>query len=635
MALLVSSPLYSQSIIEPLSAPAKSDFPGVYESFEKIIQFDQVRYSTKLKEISNNKKNLSDIKDVNTTDIDPDFMNSIILNSNSGYLKIASRDRCSFYNSLLADLLKTNEGKIENLFIQYQDKSEQNITAIIPKKDFLEKIIFTACPKTKETIAMFQVKSIEATIKQTNFSIPSSREGCETTYLKWIEDEKTPYWCQIHDLFEEVASGDLASEGGDFKQKKLSQNKFSIAKILKSKMTDGQQEFLRNFCTNADSPKLFCEEFFTTNFFAKIVEGSKPDIYIKDICGQALGKENWSPLVLRECVQYLRKNQEACFWGSYDKSGLSPRPRCDHLSTALNFSSLLADYDDCPRFSDQHALTSFARIIKHVEKPKLAEFEGKCSALSAGIFYDFNKKYNNEDIWKAAVCYQDRVENKEKCLPMFFGGYAKKDYSITNALKEVLVKTRGAGRDIECKIISDQIFNPKLLEYKYGCFIVTSDNNCGIGQCDHKIFFNEKELKDIKFSFGLPFEYFATNLMNEKYSQNYVLQKDAKQKTKIINTVTAIKNFFRDSPQGIIQGIGCSEDLLPGFFKKYALNQCTPLAFIVDGIVTDGDRVSLVTRTGADNIHAPRLISWSSIFSATRTYQFHHPVRQWTLYGIY
>jgi hypothetical protein len=59
------------------------------------------------------------------------------------------------------------------------------------------------------------------------------------------------------------------------------------------------------------------------------------------------------------------------------------------------------------------------------------------------------------------------------------------------------------------------------------------------------------------------------------------------------------------------------------------------LAFIVDGIVTDGDRVSLVTRTGADNIHAPRLISWSSIFSATRTYQFHHPVRQWTLYGIY
>lgn len=635
MALLVSFPLHSQSIIEPLNAPAKTDFPGVYESFEKVIQFDEIRYSAKLKEIISNKKTLSEIKDINTVDIDPDFMNSIILNSNSGYLKIASRDRCTFYSSLLADLLKTKEGKIENLFIQYQDKADQNITALMSKKDFLEKVIFASCPKTKETIDMFQVKVIGSTISKTDFVIPSNKEGCEATYLKWLEDPKTPFWCQIHDLFAEVESGELSSANLSFKDKRVVENKISIAKILKTKMSDSQQEFLRNFCTNADSQKLFCEEFFTTNFFAKVVEGTKSDLYIKDICSQALNKSNWSPVVIRECAQVLRKNQEACFWGSYEKSGLSPRPRCDHLSTALNFSSLIADFDDCPRFSDQQTLTSFARIIRHIERRPLAPVTGNCSAQSAGIFFEFNKKYSNEDIWKASVCYDDRVNYKETCLPMFFGIYDNKEYSITNALKEVLVKTRGAGRDIDCKIISDQVFNPKLLEFKYGCFIVTSDSNCGIGQCEHKIFFNEKELKDIKFQFGLPFEYFATNLMNEKYSQHYVLQKDAKQKTKAINTVTALKTFFKQNPKGIIQGVGCSEDLLPGFFKKYAFNQCTPLAFIVDGIVADGDRISLVTRSGADNIHAPRLISWSSVFSAVKTYQFHHPVRQWTFYGIY
>jgi hypothetical protein len=634
VAILWPLPVFTQSIVDPLTIPQSTKYPGIYESFEKIIQFDDLRFESKLKQITDSKRSLKDIKDIKSIDIDPDYMNSIMLNSKSSYLKIAGKDKCSFYNTIHADLLRTKQGKIEQIFIQYQDKNNQNQTALLPKKDFLEKVIFETCPKTKETIDKFQIKTIDNTIRQTDFNIPSSKEGCETLYLKWLEDPKTPYWCQIHELIDEVTSGTAQSEG-DFKQRRASEARTSVAKIIKSKLRDTQQDFLRNFCTNADNQQLFCSEFFSTNFFAKIIEGAKPDLYIKDICQQQLAKSNWSGAVVRECVQLLNKTPEACQWGSIEKSGLSPRPRCDHLSTALNFSSLLVDYEDCPRYSDQQGLTSFARLIKHFENPTLKEFQGFCSAVSAGIFYGFNKKYNNEDIWQSSVCYFDRVEEKEKCLPTFFGVYGDLEISITNTVKEVLFRTRGAGRDTQCKLVLNKDFNPNLLEYKFGCFVVINENNCGIGQCDHRIFFNEKELKDIKFKPMLPFEYFATNLTNEKYSQNYVIQKDAKKKSKVINSVTGLKQFFKDHPTGLVHGIGCAEDLLPGFFKKYNFNQCSPLPFIVDGMISNGDRISLITRTGADNIHAPRLVSWSSIFSATKTYQFHHPVRQWTLYGLY
>jgi hypothetical protein len=633
--LLVPLLSFSQSIIDPLDTPDKTTYPGVYQSFEKIIEFDEKRFNAKEEKLVGANTTITEIKDIETVDIDPDFLNSIILNSKSGYLKIASKDRCSFYDSLLADLLRTKEGKIERVFIQYQDKSEQNISAIIAKKDFLEKVIFKACPKSKEVIDMFQIKAIDKTIGQTNFEIPTNVEQCNNTYYKWLEDPKTPYWCQIHELLEDASNGTLQKMTTDSKQRKINSNKLAVSKILKKKMSDTQQEFLRNFCTNADNPKLFCSEFFSTSFFAKVVEGSKPHIYIKDICQTALNKDVWSPPVMRECARLLRANQNACLFGSIEKSGISPRPRCDHLSKALNFSSLLSDYDDCPRHSDQQAVTNMARVIKHIENTPNKPFSGFCSAISAGTFFEFNKKYGNEDIWKSQICYMDRVEDKEKCLPLFFGEYNNLEINVTNAVKEVLFRTRGASKDTKCEIVLSKEFNPNLLQYRFGCYIVVEENNCGLGNCGYRVFFNEKELKDLKFQHGLPIEYFATNLVNEKYSQTYILQKDAKKKTKAISTLTALSEFFKQAPKGIIHGVGCSEDLMPGFFKKYAMNQCTPLPFIVDGIIQEGDRVVLVTRTAADNIHAPRLVSWSNIYSAVKSYQVHHPVNQWTFYAIY
>ncbi len=634
MVLLAPSLLFAQSIPTPLQVPETSKYPGVYESFEKIISFDEQRFDTKDKALAKAPQTIADIKDVELVDLDPDFMNSLILNSPSGYLKLASKDRCAFYNTLIADLLKTKEGKVERVFVQYQNKQGQNITAVVPKQDFLNKAVLQACPKAAEMIAKFQIKVMDQTINETSFEIPNNIEQCDLTYLNWVNDSKTPYWCQIHELLVET-SQPQSVPAADFRQKKIEDSRYAIGKILRGKLSDVQQDFLRNFCTNADNSKTFCSEFFATNYFSKVVEKAKPDIYLQDICQQTLGKTVWSPAVLKECARKLRAEQDACFWGTHEKSGLSPRPRCDHLSLALSYSSLNADYNDCPRYSDQMGVTNMARVLRHIEKQPTVPMTGFCSVISAGTVFEFNKKYDNEEIWKASMCYQDRVDDVEKCLPVFFGDYATSTASLTTVVNEILFRTKGAGRDTKCTIVKKSDWNPTLLEYRYGCQIVVDEDNCGMGRCSYKIVFNEKELKGLKVKEGLPLDYFPTDLTNERYSLTYILQKDAQKKMKIINTLPGMKEFFKTTPKGILHGIGCAEDLQPGFFKKVAFNQCSPLPFIIDGIISEGDKAALITRSAADNIHAPRLVSWSTIYSAVKTYQYHHPVKQWTLYAIY
>lgn len=633
VTLTAATSSFSQTA--PLEAPTSLRYPGVYESFEKMIQFDETRFETKSAELAAANKTLGEIKDINAIDVDPDFMNSLILNSPAGYLRLAGRDRCAFYDTLITDLLKTKDGKVSRVFIQYQDQDGQNISAIVSKKDFLEKVVYQSCPKTKEIIAKFQIKVIDQTIKATNFDVPNNREQCEFVFNTWSDDPHTPYWCQIHELIAETDRWAKTPSLRDPAQKKEQDTRVAIARILKTKLSDNQRDFVQNFCSHANNSKLFCDEFFSTNFFSKVLDGTKPDIYVKDICQTSLGKTAWSPAVLKECVRKLKDEQDACFYGAFETTGLSPRPRCDHLSLALNYSALEATYDDCPRYSDQQAVTNVSRIIRHLDRPPVLPTQGFCSAVSAGTVFEFNRRFGNEDQWQAAVCYFDRVDEKERCLPVFYGDYGASAASLTSVVAEVLYRTKGAGKDTKCKIIRQSEWNPALLEYRYGCQILVDENNCGMGQCAHKVMLNEKEIKGLKVREGLALDYFPTNLTNEKYSQTYVLQKDAQKKMLAVTTLTGLQSFFKQHTTGILHGVGCAEDLLPSFFRKHSLNQCSPLPFIVDGMIADGDRIVLVTRSAADSLHAPRLISWSLVFSAVKTYQFHNPIRQWTLHGIY
>lgn len=613
----------------PLETPQETRYPGSFESFEKLIQFDEQRFDAKTRIVGNHSVGSQQLKDPSKLDIDPDFMNSLILNSPSGYLRLAAKDRCAFYDVLLADLLRTKEGPVKRILVQYQAENGEMISASMNKKDFLEKVVLTKCARVRDTVALFQVKTIPQAIKATKFEMPRGREQCDAIHAAWLDDPKSPYWCQINDIISDYEDAERSG--------KKSSDKSALAKVLRGKLTDNQRDYIHNFCRNADNPKLFCDEFFATNFFSKVVEQLQPEILIKDVCQEALGKEGWSPALLRACVAHFRDNQDSCLWGKTATSGLSPRTRCDHLSLALNHSSLFAAYDDCPRNSDNTGVTNFARLLSHLEPGQAPPVttSGFCSATSATTVYGFLKAQDQEELWTARMCYEDKIEGKEKCLPFHYGDSPSSPISVSKVLGEILYRTKGLPREVQCKTVMASDFKPDLLEFRYGCFLVVNPDDCGISRCSHKVFVNEREVKGLKPTTPLLLDYFPTSVERENGALTVLLYRGAKHKTRNIPSLPSMEAFFKDHPKGLIHGMGCAEDLLPGFFRKNALAQCSPLPFIVDGIIRDGDRVTLVTRTAADNLHAPRLIGWGTVFSAVRSHQVHSNLKTWGLNAVY
>lgn len=627
MALVVIplSPL-AQSV--PLENAAATSFPGALQSMRSLLEFDSKRMEAKSGLVAGRNVTARDIEADSKIDLDPDFLNSIILHTPSSYMALAGQNKCAFYSALLADLLKTRAGKLSTLTIQYQKKDGTRVSALMEKRDFIDYVVYPSCPDMRQTVALFQIKTIDSAIKSSSFTPPTGRAQCELSFNSWVQDPKSPFWCQIDEVIK---------TGFKMERKTIAEDKNTLAltRLLRQKLGPERLEYLSNFCANADSQQVFCANAFSTSFFSRISDKSRTDSYIKDICQEYLGKNIWSAAVIQECIATLKTTPDACLWGTMGTSGLSPRPTCDQLSLALNNSTLWADYDDCPRYSDNQAVTNVARLLLNIDRPVISSTNNPCSAVSAATVLEFNRKFDNETMWSAGVCYFDKIEQKEKCLPAFYGDYGATPGSIGRVMGEVVTRTKGADRDTVCKLVSATNWNPQLLEYKYGCYVVYDPDNCGIASCNSKVFYNEAEIKGITIKSQLAFDYFPTSLAGEKFSQTYIIQRDAQKKTRSLQTLPAVLSFFKDNPKGVLHGIGCAEDLLPGFFKKVAFNQCTPLPFIVDGVIQNGDRTTLVTRSAADDIHAPRIIPWGQVFSAVKSYQIHQPLKQWTMHAIY
>ncbi len=623
--ILLGSCLSSFAQLSPLETPKKTEYPGILQTFEKLIQVDNEKFQKRSDILLKNSSSFSGADTVSGLDLEPDFLNSIILHSDPGYLRLASTDKCRFYETILTDLLKSSEGKIKNILITYLEKNNRQ-SAIVSKKDFLAKVVNLECPETQKNIAAFQVKTIESTLKSIRFDIPTGIDECRNVHSAWLTNPKTPFLCQIHEYVKEAKSGT-----GD--PKTLEQRQ-SVAKILDSKMSLLQKDYIENICRYLDEEELFCEEFLNVSFWTKIAAGQESKVYGEDICRFVMGTPNPTNQQLSICLARLKKEKDLCLYPSGPNSGLTPGPDCDQLSTALNYSSLKANFQDCPGNSDQMVATNMGRIIQHFSPAPLLPTEGTCSTSSAGMTFDFNQKFDNDENWKLEACYVDQFNQKDICMKTFFGKYGNLPESYTNVVAKILQKTRGADASEVCKMVSSAEYNPLLLQYKSGCYIVYDKDNCFISQCKHKIIFNDRPLDFIKIKNRATLAYFPLNIKNESYSQHYLLTRDFKRSAKQLNSLSSITNYFKKSKSRFIHGIACAEDILPSFFKVGAINQCTPLPFIINGIIKDQDKVVLVVRTGADSLQSPRLISWSNLFSGVKSYQQIHPLRTWTMYGL-
>jgi hypothetical protein len=610
----------------PLPTPASVDYPGILESLEKLIQIDNTKFTKKIELLAKGGKSLSSTSGITSLELDPDFLNSIILHSSPSYVKLASGSKCQFYDAIINDLVKNAEGKLKNVLISYVNKNQERDSAIVTKKDFINTVVPSECPETSKLIDQFQIKNLDKTIASVSFDHPTSKDQCHNTYVEWLNSSKTPYFCKLHEFIKEVKTG-----GGD--PKDMAQRQ-AISKILEQKLTLPQRDYLESLCENFDNEELFCNDFLSVSFWSKIAMGSENRIYAEDICEQVMGVKTLNDAQLKQCLAKMKKENDLCLYAGGRGQGLQPSPQCDNLATALNHSLLRSDYKDCPNSSDQQVITNMARILLNISKEKISPIGGACSTLSAGVTFEFNKRFNNDEGWKLEACYNDELAEKEVCYKTFFGTYGDLPESYPKVVSNILQKTRGADQSLKCTMVDSEDYNPLLLEYKSGCYIIYERSKCFISQCKNKIIYNDRAIDHIKVKNRVSLDYFPSSILNERFSQHYLLTRDYRQNGRTLNSIMSISSFFKKSKNGIIHGVGCAEDLLPSFFKSRAFNQCTPLPFIIDGMIKENDKTVFITRTAIDSLQAPRMVNWSLIFSAVKSYQRYHPLKLWTLYGL-
>lgn len=610
----------------PLATPASTEYPGIIKTFERLIQVDGEKFKNRSDYLLKNGRIFNDPKSAKTLDLEPDFLNSVILHSPSGYIKLASMAKCRFYDAILTDLLRSAEGKIRNVLVTYVNDKGTRESSLIQKKDFLAKIVNQECPETLKLIDNYQIKNLPNTLKAVPFDMPSSREQCGTIHLAWLNNPNTAYLCQIHEYMKEARDG-----AGDVKD--LPQRK-AVAKILDQKLSLLQKDYLQNLCTHLDEEDLFCQDFLNVSFWSKVASGMESNIYVESICRQMVKSLTLSDPQIKQCIARIKKENDLCLYPGDRGHGLVPQPDCDSLSTALNHSSLRANYQDCPGTSDQHAITNIARIILNISKGDIRPFQGSCSSISLGESFEFNERFDNDENWKLEACYDDKINDKEVCYKTYFGQYGEQPQSYPLVVSKILRETRGADPSIKCRMVDSRDYNPLLLEFKSGCYIIYETNKCLMSQCAHKILFNDRTIDLIRIKNRISMDYFPSSVREERFSQQYLLTRDFKQVGRNLNNISGILSFYKKSKKGLIHGVGCAEELLPSFFKKHSMNQCSPMPFIIDGMIRENDQNIFITRTAVDSLQAPRMITWSNIYSAVKTYQRIHPLRLWTLYGL-
>ncbi|MCR9206039.1 MAG: hypothetical protein NXH75_15760, partial [Halobacteriovoraceae bacterium] len=186
----------------------------------------------------------------------------------------------------------------------------------------------------------------------------------------------------------------------------------------------------------------------------------------------------------------------------------------------------------------------------------------------------------------------------------------------------------------QCRMVEKKRYNPALLEFKNGCFIVFDEKNCSNSFCPKKIYIDEDQYQGLKFIGTTAFDYIPNSWRNQKKSGLTMLEEGYKLRSKKLRNLTELEVFLRQKKSRIIHGVGCAEDLLPRFFRREVFNECKPLPFLIDGVVKEGENMYLVMRTSVDDLHSPRLVPWNWVFTGVMKYQSHQPLNQWTLYGI-
>lgn len=610
--------------------------PGLYSSFEEFIKINQDKFQNKIKQQGNRYSDLTDLTNPENLELDADFLGSVIFQTPSRYLSLGTKDKCSFYDLFLADLLKSPEKDFSTFLVKYQDNKGEIVTRLVKRDVFIKKVIQTTCPQSIRFSQYFNDANVQKTLKTVNFKTPTSVDECLNIHETLIKDYKTPYLCQIQNKIESIEplSREIRNTPTSNYQKLGNlRSELRGAQSYLRMLNSDALNYLENLCLNLEKPRLFCENFFTTSFWAKVLGNQKSIYNLKSRCVDLLKKRNLNENDYKRCITKLERSPDTCHYAGMDDA-LYPAPNCVRTTDLLNYSRLNKNYEECPGNSFNTAITNAGRVLQHLS-PLKEEAQTNCSVISAESYARMTFPVIETRGYATSACFQDNINNKEVCYPTYFGNYGTSDYSLSSVVSQILYRTKGTDRNSQCKLSKASEYNSVLLSYKSGCHIILPDAGCFNTNCNVNIILDDKKITHIKFNQYAFFDYMPRTVMTEKYSFTKLIETELKKNSKAVRNISNLKFFFKQNPKTILHGIGCKEMLLPSFYNMRAFNQCTPLPFIVDGYKEKNGEVSLIMRTALDSLYAPRLISWSYVYQAVLSFQSHHPLNQWGLYAVY
>ncbi len=597
--------------------PESSSTPGIIESFERLLDVHDQQYQKNKTSIQATSKPDLNLAELNNILLDPKFVQSLSLHSDERFLSYAQKDECKFLSSLETSLLKSSDPKLDYVLIQYQNKQNQTESSSMLKDDFFEQIYKKKCINNKEYSVIFNEVNFKKTMDGIKFSIPKTKPECQVIHNEWLDNPYTPYLCRIQQI---IKKSPLKKQ----------------VEFYKEKIPLVQRIYLDNLCNSLSNSELFCSSYLKSDAWSKILNSELPDYRMSYKCRQMYNKtEPLTNLELRNCGSKLATDSAFCETrGAQDYPSNFPYQNCENISQSLVKAKLVTNYHDCPGNIDNEALTNIHRIINHFSPRKIISTPANCSSETNYSFAKLNLTVGFEDGWPLKICYLNRVDNKETCETYIPGSHEDESRSEDQLVSRILYQQKGASIKTKCRIIDAKTFNPIRSEYKFGCFIINSSENCTALSCEKKVVWDNVVQADIKF-IGTPvFDYFPTTYKNERYAFTKLINEVHKTQDRMIRNLTDVKYFLNTHANGIIHGIGCIEDLLPEQYKRLTMNQCRPLPFIVDGYQTKKEELWLVARLSIDDIHTPRILSWPNVFNSVSAYQELHPLNTWTLYGI-
>tara|TARA_Y100000780_G_scaffold132772_1_gene119474 strand:+ start:194652 stop:196571 length:1920 start_codon:yes stop_codon:yes gene_type:complete len=609
---------------------------GFYSNFKTLIEIQGNNYKKKIESYKAD-ASLNDLQDLNSLDLDPDFVGSIIFHTPSRYTPLSNIDSCALYDLILSGLAKGPSGEIKEFLVRYKTKDQKLKTALVSKNTFFEKVVFKKCPNVLKFQEYFSLKNVKKTLETLSLKIPKNMNTCYEDHTAHSKDHKTAYLCFLSNQvssIDELEKKIKLTPKKNYKKLTLLKRELRIAKKYKSHLNPEAVDYLDNLCQNLDRPKLFCEGFFKRNFWKKVAQSKKLVPIIESSCQSLFKKMNLSSSELQACAVKMSRQPQLCFFSGFQDGILTPKPNCKNLGLNLNHSTLNSGYEDCPGKVANDGVVNTARLINHFSD-KYSSPSTNCQARTANTFASFNQEVNDARAWNVKLCYDDKLKDSEVCHPVIFGDADGSELSMSKVVRKILGRIKGLGKNQVCRTVSANEYRPSLLEFKNGCFIVVDPKNCSATSCKYKILLDQLEIDEIRQVSDVKFDYLPRDFSTQSFSQAKLLESHFKLTSKQILNTSFLKRSFEKHPEGIMHGVACAEDLLPEFFSKRVINQCTPLPFIVDGYKEDKGKFAVIIRTARDSLHAPRLVPWSNLFSALKDYQRLHPLDYWGLNVLY